>query len=87
MAISSGVTASDPSLIVASSLPVASAPKKTSAAEDRRRPDREAHLVVGPGDRVDDRDDDREQRQRDHDQQEGQVAEARDRRRASPAAR
>ena len=64
---------------------VSSLPDGEGAEEDAAPPrttgatDREAHLVVGPGDRVDDRDDDREQGQRDHDQQEGQVPEARSR--------
>ena len=58
-------------------MPVATAPKKTRVAEGDRGAHGEAHLLVGPGDRVEDRDDDGEQGQRDHDQQERQVAEAR----------
>ncbi len=42
-------------------------------AEDDRGADREAHLLVRPGDRVDHRDHDRKEGQGDHDQQEGQV--------------
>ena len=69
------MTVSEPIAIGRSSRPVARAPKKTSAAERRGRDDREAHLLVGPGDRVDDGDDHRQQGQGDHDEQEGQVAE------------
>ena len=42
----------------------------------RRRRDREPHLVVRPGDRVENVDDDRRRGQRDHDQDERQVAQA-----------
>ena len=42
--------------------------------EGGRRADREAQLLVGPGDRVDDRRDDGDQGEHDHDQQEREVA-------------
>ncbi len=57
MAISSGVIDSDPTAIGVSRAPTASAPKKTAAPTDRRGRHAEAHLVVGPGDRMDDGDD------------------------------
>ena len=72
------MTASEPIAIVASSRPAASAPKNTTSRPSAAgATDREPHLVVGPGDRVEDGDDDREQGQRDHDREERQVAEAR----------
>ena len=69
------MTDSDPIAIVASSRPAARAPKKTRLPTAAGAIDPEAHLLVGPGDRVDHGDDHGEQGQGDHHQQEGQVAE------------
>ena len=57
------------------------APERQGAEEDERserdrRDHGEAHLVVGPGDRMEDGHDHGDQRQGDHHDQEGQVAEA-----------
>ena len=57
-------------------VPARDGDEEDERADRRRDGDREAHLVVRPGDRVEDRGDHADERQRDHDQQEREVAEA-----------
>ena len=65
-----------PMVTSASIRPNVNAPKKTSGPDGRRRDDGEVHLLVGPRDRVEHGDDDRHERQPDHDREEREVAQA-----------
>ena len=78
MASSSGVDrAATPARSAGRAGPAPARRRRPERPERGRGDDREALLLVGPGDRVDDGDDDGEQGQGDHDRAGSQVAEAR----------